>query len=188
MGNLILQKWPLIPVIALLSVMGIVGVAVAQSSSSGDVIHACYQTANGQLRIVSEGSDCRPSETAISWNADGPQGQPGPQGAEGPPGPGLPTYAAYLQPSPEEQAVNVGWGSSNPAPLEIQYIGSGHYRFVFSRADGLGCAVPVATPFTSVDVGLRVVGMGCTATEATFRLVTSDGADHSFLIQVAFTR
>ena len=38
---------------------------------------------NGQLRIVNAGTNCLPSETAISWNAVGPQG---PQGEQGPSG------------------------------------------------------------------------------------------------------
>ena len=59
-------------------------VAVASIPDSSGVIHGCYKTANGQLRIIDTASDsCRPSETAISWNqtgAQGPPGQPGPAG------------------------------------------------------------------------------------------------------------
>lgn len=36
---------------------------------SGDVIHACYQKINGQLRIVSDPSQCRPSEMPISLSS-----------------------------------------------------------------------------------------------------------------------
>lgn len=51
-----------------------------------DVIDACYNGNNGQLRIVDEPDECRPSEEAISWNIEGPQGETGPQGLEGPAG------------------------------------------------------------------------------------------------------
>ena len=47
---------------------------------NGNVITACYQKINGQLRIVSDASKCRPSELAISWNMVGPQGPQGPSG------------------------------------------------------------------------------------------------------------
>ncbi len=42
-----------------------------------DVIYACYKKVNGQLRIVKDFGQCRPSELPISWNQMGP---PGPAG------------------------------------------------------------------------------------------------------------
>ena len=51
-----------------------------------NIITACMKTVNGQLRIVSAATQCLPSETAISWNAVGPQGPSGPQGPQGPSG------------------------------------------------------------------------------------------------------
>ncbi len=47
---------------------------------TGNVISGCYQKINGQLRIVSDVSKCRPSEIGISWNMVGPQGPQGPSG------------------------------------------------------------------------------------------------------------
>jgi hypothetical protein len=64
-------------------------VASAQSSST---IYACAGP-QGQLRQVSGPGQCRPSETPVSWNQQGPagpqgpQGDPGPQGPQGDPGP-----------------------------------------------------------------------------------------------------
>jgi hypothetical protein len=52
-----------------------------------NVLTGCYQKINGQLRIVSSASQCRPSEVAISWNKLGPQGPAGPAGPIGPAGP-----------------------------------------------------------------------------------------------------
>ena len=46
-------------------------------SQSVDMINACMKKLNGQLRIVSAVTNCRPSETAISWNAGGLQGPSG---------------------------------------------------------------------------------------------------------------
>ncbi|MEW6585030.1 MAG: hypothetical protein AB1442_05390 [Nitrospirota bacterium] len=42
-----------------------------------DVIHACYKTMNGQLRIVNGPDDCRPSEAYISWNEGSDMGLSG---------------------------------------------------------------------------------------------------------------
>ena len=53
-------------------------------------IHGCYNTTNGNLRVVDEGSSCRQHEQALQWNQEGPvgpQGPAGPQGATGPAGP-----------------------------------------------------------------------------------------------------
>lgn len=41
-----------------------------------DIIHACAQKQNGQLRVVDDPSECRPSEEAISWNRTGPAAAP----------------------------------------------------------------------------------------------------------------
>lgn len=47
------------------------------------VIHGCFKSQNGQLRVVAEGEACGPSEQALAWNQTGPQGAQGPQGPEG---------------------------------------------------------------------------------------------------------
>jgi Collagen triple helix repeat (20 copies) len=62
-----------------------VGVATGSIPDSGGVIHGCYQKNEGQLRVIdsSQGDSCRPSETALSWNQQGPQGTAGPQGPKG---------------------------------------------------------------------------------------------------------
>ncbi len=41
-------------------------------------ISGCYKKVNGQLRILTKGSKCLPSESSISWNQAGP---PGPAGS-----------------------------------------------------------------------------------------------------------
>ena len=47
------------------------------TTPSENVIYGCYQKVNGQLRIVSASSQCRPSELLISWNILGLQGPTG---------------------------------------------------------------------------------------------------------------
>jgi Collagen triple helix repeat (20 copies) len=63
------------------------GIAYAAVADSGGTIRACAKQENGQLRLVPSASDCLPSETAVSWNAQGPPGPQGPTGAAGPTGP-----------------------------------------------------------------------------------------------------
>jgi hypothetical protein len=60
---------------------GGVGWAATRSAGSG-VITACADPAGGQLFLSSNGS-CAGGQTLVSWNQEGPQGQPGQQGPPG---------------------------------------------------------------------------------------------------------
>lgn len=60
--------------------------AVSVCDAQQGVIHACYKKENGQLRVVGASQSCLASETALSWNAVGPQGPQGEQGLAGPQG------------------------------------------------------------------------------------------------------
>ena len=74
--------------VALGIIVPVVGAAswVAASEDSSATIHACVQRDSGQVRIVSAGEDCRRSETALDWNAEGPAGPAGAAGLAGPAG------------------------------------------------------------------------------------------------------
>jgi len=52
-----------------------------------DVIYGCYKKVNGQLRVIKDPGQCRPSEALTSWNQTGPQGPSGPEELKDPPGP-----------------------------------------------------------------------------------------------------
>jgi hypothetical protein len=69
----------------LLVLAGTVSLAsVAVIPDSNDVIHGCFKTSNGQLRVIDPATQrCLPSETAISWNQVGPAGPQGPIGPQG---------------------------------------------------------------------------------------------------------
>jgi hypothetical protein len=64
------------------------GVAYA-SIPTGGVIHGCYKTNDGKLRVIdtNAGDSCGSNETALDWNQIGPVGPTGPQGAQGVAGP-----------------------------------------------------------------------------------------------------
>ncbi|MEY2576553.1 MAG: hypothetical protein QOF80_2040, partial [Verrucomicrobiota bacterium] len=59
------------------------GVAAAQTPGNSNVIYACYQKNDGQLRRVNGPGDCKPSEISLNWTVSGIQG---PKGDKGDPG------------------------------------------------------------------------------------------------------
>ena len=74
------------------------GTSVAQLEAqvSTDVIDACLNATNGNVRIVGATESCRQHEVRVQWNVEGLQGETGPEGppgedgedgAEGPTGP-----------------------------------------------------------------------------------------------------
>ena len=64
------------------------GVAYSSSSrSSATTLTACVKANDGAMRLVSSASACRNNESAVTWNAEGPQGVAGPVGPQGPQGP-----------------------------------------------------------------------------------------------------
>jgi hypothetical protein len=57
----------------------------AYAFTDGGVIHACVKS-DGQVRIVTDASECKKPETHIQWNIVGPpgsKGDPGSQGSQG---------------------------------------------------------------------------------------------------------
>ena len=67
-------------------------VVLASIPDASGVIHACYTTAVGAVRIIdSPSQSCNALETAITWNQAGPQGTQGATGPQGPTGPSGPS-------------------------------------------------------------------------------------------------
>jgi hypothetical protein len=87
------------------------GVAYATIPDTNGVIHGCYATKDGSLRVIdtAAGQNCGPKETALDWSQTGPQGPIGPAGAAGPQGPTGPAGAAGPQ------------GPTGPAGLSHAY-------------------------------------------------------------------
>jgi hypothetical protein len=71
--------------VALLALVG-AGIAYAAIPDSGGVIHGCYSTKNGALRVIDSAAKCANGEVALNWNQQGPRGNPGPTGPQGPKG------------------------------------------------------------------------------------------------------
>ena len=62
------------------------GWAARSWQAFGDRIDACVKKQNGQVRILDAGQACLPSEEAVSWSVQGPNGDTGPAGPQGPKG------------------------------------------------------------------------------------------------------
>jgi len=74
-----------------LAIGAILGQAMtAWAGGEATLIAGCYENHTGALRVATDRESCRPDETAIEWNQQGPQGPigpAGPQGEQGPVGP-----------------------------------------------------------------------------------------------------
>jgi hypothetical protein len=70
--------------------MVVAGVAYAAIPDSAGVIHGCYATKSGALRVIDTSAKCANGELALNWSQQGPKGDSGavgPAGAAGPQGP-----------------------------------------------------------------------------------------------------
>ncbi len=71
----------------LLMIMGVILLFLVagnvQCSAQEGVLHGCVSKKSGSLRIVSDPSECKKGEQAISWNQVGPQGEQGEKGERG---------------------------------------------------------------------------------------------------------
>src|SRR6188472_3353098 len=59
---------------------GLATSALAQIPDSNGVIHACFHTSNGGIRVVNDASECSTSEEELTWfqtSAPGSVGAPG---------------------------------------------------------------------------------------------------------------
>jgi hypothetical protein len=61
--------------------------ASTPAQTNNNIIYACYQKENGNLRRVNGPGQCKNSEIQMSWSAAGVPGPRGPQGPTGPQGP-----------------------------------------------------------------------------------------------------
>jgi hypothetical protein len=92
--------------------------AATPARAGAQVVYACVSK-HGAVRIVSAPGTCRPAETPLTWNVQGPPGPPGPagpagpQGLPGPTGPQGPQGAQGLQGPPGPPGSTVLTGGSN---------------------------------------------------------------------------
>ena len=99
--------------LALVAVLALVGAGIAYGAipDASGVIHGCYSTKNGALRVVGPAAKCATGELALSWNQKGLKGDTGAAGAQGPIGPQGPKGNAG---APGEQGLKGDPGVAGP--------------------------------------------------------------------------
>ena len=75
-------------------VMFLFVLAVIPRSAQSSEVYACTSK-SGNVRIVSDLTQCKQSEHPVTWNSAGAQGPVGPTGPAGPAGPGM-SFSRYL--------------------------------------------------------------------------------------------
>ena len=98
------------------------------AASSSNVLEACVNPGNGNMRLVDSATPCHNNETRVEWNIEGPQG---PQGPQGPPGTssGGPPFVWVCTPAHRPNAagsprddVYVFNGSSSTANIAVNIL------------------------------------------------------------------
>src|SRR5438034_11104221 len=79
-----LSQRSLLFIIGALLVLG--GIAYASIPDGSGVIHGCYSSTSGALRVIDTamGQICSATERVLNWNQTGPTGPTGQTGAQGP--------------------------------------------------------------------------------------------------------
>jgi hypothetical protein len=111
------------------------------------VIHACVKKVGGAVRIVSATTKCASTETAMSWNAQGPQGIAGPRGAQGPVGPA------------GEKGLKGDKGDTGPQGAPGTSLTS------ITDLDGLACTSATGAGTITVDATTSPVSIVCKPTD-----------------------
>ena len=125
--------------------LGVVAVATGAIPGGDNRVDGCYADSTGSLRVIDTEADppqaCRENETALSWNQEGPKGEPGevgPAGPAGEPGPAGETGPA----GPEGPAGPKGdTGPAGPA-------GAGDVHWAHLRPNGTAIATSGANVLT----------------------------------------
>lgn len=69
------------------AVVGVAGIAGATIPDDQQVIHSCYLKSGGSVRVIDDSvTNCKNTETRLSWNQQGRQGLKGDTGPAGPAG------------------------------------------------------------------------------------------------------
>jgi hypothetical protein len=121
--------------VAALAVSG--GIAYATIPGSGGVVSACYSKA-GDLRVIDAegGAPCKSGETPLSWNQQGPKGDPGPQGEPGPSDAYFGRRGGWNIDIPQGETRTV---ATLLLPKAGNYVLFGHFRFTSGVQDFVGC-------------------------------------------------
>ncbi|HEX9711618.1 MAG TPA: cyclic nucleotide-binding domain-containing protein [Actinomycetota bacterium] len=140
-GTSIIRKARSIPIVAALSVLGVLTAtfAFAQIPAEDGTIYACYGNAGGSLRVVDGPSACKKDERLLSWNQ---QGEPGPVGPQGEPGPAGPQGETGLAGPAGPQGLSGPEGPAGPqGPAGAPGDGASTFRISKTGTDELSLIV-----------------------------------------------
>ena len=127
------------------AIVGVLGISIGGAGAifasalipgPDGVIHGCYQSATGILRVVADPSACRGTETAIWWNQVGPQGATGATGATGAAGATGVTGATGAAGANGQNGATGPTGATGPAGTGVASLNS--LNGVPCGADGTG--------------------------------------------------
>jgi hypothetical protein len=154
-----------ITAVVVVAIAGGVTYAVAQIGSGG-LLHGCYTSANGQLRLIDPATDsCHPSETPISWSQTGPQGLKGDPGPPGPAGPQGPAGPPGLGTQTISGLVGVRGATLFGKGFTVRRTAVGNYTLTFPAGTWRTFPAVVVTPQGLVGVSL-VANLGTMAVTA----------------------
>jgi hypothetical protein len=151
----------------------VAGVAYAAIPGSNGVVNACYAKA-GDLRVIDAeaGAQCKSGETGLSWNQQGPKGDPGPQGPTGPKGDRGPSNGFFIR--RDGQVITVphdDYGAVDGISLPIgNFVLVGTARFSqapFAPATSVECVVLDPKNGFYVSRGVAQLGPGHSEDELT---------------------
>jgi hypothetical protein len=178
-----------ITAVVVVAIAGGVTYAVAQIGSGG-LLHGCYTSANGQLRLIDPATDsCHPSETPISWSQTGPQGLKGDPGPPGPAGPQGPAGPPGLGTQTISGLVGVRGATLFGKGFTVRRTAVGNYTLTFPAGTWRTFPAVVVTPQGLVGVSL-VANLGTMAVtangSATIEISLSSTAGPSTRVDEAF--
>jgi hypothetical protein len=178
-----------ITAVVVVAIAGGVTYAVAQIGSGG-LLHGCYTSANGQLRLIDPATDsCHPSETPISWSQTGPQGLKGDPGPPGPAGPQGPAGPPGLGTQTISGLVGVRGATLFGKGFTVRRTAVGKYTLTFPAGTWRTFPAVVVTPQGLVGVSL-VANLGTMAVtangSATIEISLSSTAGPSTLVDGRF--
>lgn len=137
-----------IPTTLLLVLAMLGGVAYASIPDDDGVIHGCYKTSDGKLRVIDSATQtCASGETSLTWSQTGPQGPTGATGAAGPAGGqgyAILTEHVDLQPSAAVQGISMG------APIGKVIVSGG---FIFDNVSADNPPPKLVFAYVSPDAG-----------------------------------
>jgi hypothetical protein len=146
-------------------------------AQTADIINACVATAGGRVRVVDAGAACKRKERSLSWNAQGPAGDPGTPGQPGPKGdPGDPATSGPPSCRTIGRLTVAGITGDGPTGSMLVYA----YRLAFQPSAGGPPNIlefSVTKPVDAGSLGLAQAAIaGTIAPTGKLEIFAADGA------------